>query len=245
MPSDFVHLHLHTDYSLLDGACAISWSKLKPEEREGKVDVVSLAKEFEMPAVAITDHGVLGGAVEFQNAFKDTGVKPIIGTETYISPTTRTDRRPEIPHIKGYHLILLAPNNEGYENLCRVISEAHTNGFYYKPRVDKEFLAAHSKGLIALSACIQGEVANKALHENYAAARKALQDYVDIFGKENFFLEVMDHGMEEQKKINREFVKLSRETGIPLVATNDVHYLKKEHARPHDLMLCIQTHATY
>ncbi len=245
MPSDFVHLHLHTDYSLLDGACAISWSKLKPEEREGKVDIVTLAKEFEMPAVAITDHGVLGGAVEFQNAFQDTGIKPIVGTETYISPTTRTDRRPEIPHIKGYHLILLAENNEGYENLCRVISEAHTNGFYYKPRVDKEFLAAHSKGLIALSACIQGEVANRILYENYAAARKALQEYVDIFGKENFFLEVMDHGMEEQKKINREFVKLSRESGIPLVATNDVHYLKKEHARPHDLMLCIQTHATY
>lgn len=245
MSSDFVHLHLHTDYSLLDGACAISWAKLKEEERKGKTDIVTIATEYGMPAVAITDHGVMGGSLEFYKALSAAKIKPILGCETYVAPGSRFDKRPDIPFIKGYHLILLAETNEGYANLCKLISEAHVNGFYYKPRIDKEFLAAHSKGLIGMSACLHGEVAVAALDRGAKEAKKVLGEYVDIFGKGNFFLEVMDHGIEEQKKVNTEFVKLSREFDVPLIATNDVHYLKKEHARPHDLMLCVQTHSTF
>ena len=243
MASDFVHLHLHSDYSLLDGACHIHWSKLKPEEKAGKVDILTLAQQYEMPAVALTDHGVMGGAFEFSKTFLDHGINPIIGTETYMAPGSRLEKRSDIPNIKGFHLILLAENNEGYQNLCKIISEAHADGYYYKPRIDKEFLASHAKGLIGMSACMQGEIAWKTIHENEKNARAALQDYIDIFGKENFFLEIMDHGIPEQRTINQAFVKLSKESGIPLVATNDVHYLTREHARPHDLMLCIQTHA--
>ena len=243
--TEFVHLHLHTDYSLLDGASPISWSKLKEDERKNKTDIVSLAKEYKMGAVAMTDHGMMGGAVEFYKEMSNAGIKPIIGCEAYLSPTTRFDRRQEIPYIKGYHLVLLAQNNTGYRNLCKLISEAHLNGVYYKPRIDKEFLAAHSEGLIGLSACLAGEIPRMIADGRMKDAKKALQEYVDIFGKDNFFLEIMDHGMEEQIKVNKELVHLSNEFNIPLVATNDVHYLRKEHARSHDLLLCIQTHATY
>ncbi|MBO4303014.1 MAG: DNA polymerase III subunit alpha [Lentisphaeria bacterium] len=243
MATDFVHLHVHSDFSLLDGACHIHWSKLKPEEKAGKYDIVSVAQQMGMQAVALTDHGVMGGCFEFSQALSACGINPILGVETYVSPTSLTDHRPDIPNIKGYHLILLAQNFEGYQNLCRLVSQAHGPGFYYKPRIDKEFLAAHCKGLIGLSACLQGEIAYKAVHSGEKEARNALGEYVDIFGKENFFLEIMDHGIPEQKTVIRTFNALSRESGIPLVATNDVHYLIKEHARPHDLMLCIQTHA--
>ena len=243
MAADFVHLHVHSDFSLLDGACHIHWSKLKPEEKAGKYDIVSVAQQMGMQAVALTDHGVMGGCFEFSQALSSNGINPILGVETYISPTRLTDHRPDIPNIKGYHLILLAENWEGYQNLCQIISEAHGPGFYYKPRIDKEFLASHCKGLIGMSACLQGEIAYKAVHNGEKEARNALAEYVDIFGKENFFLEIMDHGIPEQKTVIKTFNTLSKESGIPLVATNDVHYLVKEHARPHDLMLCIQTHA--
>jgi len=239
--AEFVHLHLHTDYSLLDGACHISWSKLKEEDRKGKTDIVTMASNYKMPAVAITDHGVMGGAMEFYKELSGKGIKPIIGCETYVSPTNRFDRSPENPHIKGYHLVLLAADKEGYANLCELISEAHLKGFYYKPRIDKEILARHSKGLIALSACLQGEIPVAITERDLKRAKKSLSEYEDIFGKGNFFLEVMDHGIEEQRFVNKELVRLSKEFGTPLAATNDVHYLMKEHAKIHDLMLCVQT----
>ncbi len=244
MSAEFVHLHLHTDYSLLDGACHISWSKLKEEDRKGKADIVSMASAYKMPAVAITDHGVMGGAMEFYKELSSKGIKPIIGCETYVAPGSRFDKTPEHPHIKGFHLVLLAADKDGYANLCELISEAHLKGFYYKPRIDKEILAKHSKGLIALSACLQGEVPAAILDRNVKGAKKALGEYLDIFGKGNFFLEVMDHGIEEQRVVNKELVLLSREFDVPLVATNDVHYLKKEHAKIHDLMLCVQTRSS-
>lgn len=242
MAVEFVHLHVHTDYSLLDGACAISWAKLK--DSEGKYDLVKMAKLHEMKAVAITDHGVMGGCLEFHNSMKKEGIKPIIGCETYIAPNSRFEKNIDVPNIRGFHLILLAKNQVGYHNLCHLISEAHTNGYYYKPRIDKEFLAAHVEGLIGMSACLQGEIDVAALNGGHDAARKVLGEYLDIFGKDNFYLEVMDHGIQEQKMVNRELIALSKECNVPLVATNDVHYLRKEDHVPHEIMLCIQTRTT-
>ncbi len=242
MPHEFVHLHLHTDYSLLDGACAISWAKLK--DATGKYDLVGMTKEHGMKACAITDHGAMGGCLEFFNAMKKAELKPIIGFEAYITPCSRLVKSVEVPYVRGFHLILLAETDEGYHNLCSLISEANTTGFYYRPRIDKELLRAHHKGIIGMSACLQGEIDIAALHGGHDAARKALDEYLDIFGKDNFYLELMDHGIPEQKQVNRELIALSRETGVPLVATNDVHYLKKEHHEAHDIMLCIQTRNT-
>ena len=244
MAVDFVHLHVHTDYSLLDGACAISWSKLKKEEQENKFDIVKLAHQYGMKAVAITDHGVMGGCLEFHNALKKEGLKPIIGCETYMAPHSRLEKAVDVPNIRGFHLILLAKNAVGYHNLCSLISEAHISGFYYKPRIDKELLARHSEGLIGLSACLQGEIDVAALHSGHDAAKKVLGEYLDIFGKENFYLELMYHGIDDQKKVNRELIALSRECNVPVVATNDVHYLRKEDHYPHEVMLCIGTRTT-
>ena len=244
MPKEFVHLHLHTDYSLLDGACAISWDKLKKEDQEGKYDIVKLAKAHEMKAVAITDHGVMGGCLEFHNALKKEGLKPIIGCETYVAPHSRLEKSVEVPYIKGFHLILLAKDDRGYHNLCQLISEAHVSGFYYKPRIDKELLAKYSGGLIGMSACLQGEIDVASRFKGYDAAKKVLGEYLDIFGKDNFYLELMYHGIEDQKKVNRDLIALSRDCGVPLVATNDVHYLRKEDAKSHEIMLCIQTRTT-
>jgi len=245
MATDFVHLHLHTDYSLLDGACAISWAKLKKEDAEGKVDLVTMAQEYGMKACAITDHGVMGGCYEFHNAMKKAGIKPIIGCETYIAPGSRLEKQPGVPNIKGFHLILLAKNNVGYHNLCKLNSEAHMTGFYYKPRIDRELLAKYHEGIIGMSACLQGEIDVAILRGGVDAGRKVLFDYLDMFGgKENFCLEIMYHGIEDQKTVNRGLIQLARENDIRLVATNDVHYLKKEHARSHEIMLCIQTRTT-
>ncbi len=240
--SEFVHLHLHTDYSLLDGASAISWSKIKDKEvRKTKTDIIGMAKLYHSPAVAMTDHGVMGGAVDFYHELHDAGIKPIIGCEMYVAPNSRFEKDPTVHNIRGYHLILLAQNTEGYVNLCKIVSEAHLHGYYYKPRTDKEFLAAHSKGLIALNACLQGEIPVAILEKGVDGAKKVLSQYLDIFGKDNFYLEVMYHGIPEQKTVNQGIVKLSKEFGVPIVATNDVHYLKKEHARAQDIILCIQT----
>ena len=226
-PEGFVHLHVHTEFSLLDGAARIK-------------DVVKRARELEMPALAITDHGTMFGVVDFYKACSKEGVKPILGCEVYMAPRSMDNRTPKIDD-NLYHLLLLAETNEGYRNLLELVSQGFTRGFYYKPRVDKEALSRHSKGLIALSGCIAGEVAKKFLAGDAAAARQAAADYQDIFGPGNFYLELQDHGFEEQKTVNRELLKLHRETGIPLVVTNDVHYVRKEHSEMQDVLLCIQT----
>lgn len=225
--ANFVHLHVHTEYSLLDGAARIKHA-------------VKRAKEMGMPALAITDHGTMFGVVDFYKACLKEGIKPILGCEVYVAPRTMNDRTPKIDD-NLYHLLLLAENDEGYRNLLELVSQSFTRGFYYKPRVDKEALSRHSKGLIALSGCIAGEVARKFLAGDGTGAREAAVMYQDIFGIGNFYLELQDHGFEEQKIANRELLNLHRETGIPLVITNDVHYVRKEHSEMQDVLLCIQT----
>src|SRR5271157_5047630 len=222
----FVHLHLHTDYSLLDGACEI-------ERLVGRVN------ELDMPAVAVTDHGNIFGAVAFHNAAKDAGVKPILGCELYICK--KEDHR-AAPEGDSYnHLIVLAENDEGYRNLVKVVSEASLHGFYYKPRVSKKFLAEHSKGLIALSGCLKGEVAEELTFEHYDKARKAAATFQDIFGKGNFYLEIQNQGLPDEDRIQSKLLKLEQDLGIPMVATNDSHYLCEDDAHAQDVMVCIQT----
>jgi DNA polymerase-3 subunit alpha len=224
----FVHLHCHTDYSLLDGACEIG-------------QLMDLVVHQEMPAVAITDHGNLFGAVEFYNQAKARGVHPVIGCEVYVSPQGRTARSDT---GRDNHLVLLSENQEGYRNLLRLVSAGYLEGFYYKPRIDKDLLARHSKGLIALSGCLRGDIHEALIEERYADAKKLVHHYVDLFGKKNFFLEIQDHGLDQDKVLIPRLAKLSKETGIPLVATNDTHYLRKEDARAHEILLCIQTGKT-
>jgi DNA polymerase-3 subunit alpha len=226
MSQQFVHLHLHTDFSMLDGACEI-----------GKL--VDRVKELDMPAVAMTDHGNIFGAVEFANAAKEKGVKPILGCELYICK--KEDHR-AAPEGDSYnHLIVLAENDEGYRNLVKVVSEASLHGFYYKPRVSKKFLAEHSKGLIGLSGCLKGEVAEELTFEHYDKARDAAATFQDIFGKGNFFLEIQNQGLPEEHRIQNNLLKLEQELGIPMVATNDSHYLCEDDAHAQDVMVCIQT----
>jgi DNA polymerase-3 subunit alpha len=226
MSQQFVHLHLHTDFSMLDGACEI-----------GKL--VDRVKQLDMPAVAMTDHGNIFGAVEFANAAKEKGVKPILGCELYICK--KEDHR-AAPEGDSYnHLIVLAENDEGYRNLVKVVSEASLHGFYYKPRVSKKFLAEHSKGLIGLSGCLKGEVAEELTFEHYDKAREAAATFQDIFGKGNFFLEIQNQGLPEEHRIQNNLLKLEQELGIPMVATNDSHYLCEDDAHAQDVMVCIQT----
>src|SRR5499433_3579356 len=223
----FVHLHLHTDYSLLDGA----------------IQIKSLSKRVEelgMPACAMTDHGNIFGAISFYNAMKYRGVKPIIGCETYITRGSRRDKSAGAPGEKAnFHLILLAKNLEGYQNLVRLTSKAYTEGFYYKPRIDKELLAAHSSGLIALSSCMSGVPSAMLAKDCFEDAASAALEFEEIMGKGNYFLEIQEHGLEPQARIRKPLVELSKRTGIPLVATNDAHYLMPEDARAHDVLLCI------
>jgi DNA polymerase-3 subunit alpha len=223
----FVHLHLHTDYSLLDGAIQI-----KPLSKR--------VEELKMPACAMTDHGNMFGAISFYNAMKSRGVKPIIGCETYITRGSRKDKAASAPGEKAnFHLILLAQNYEGYQNLVRLTSKAYTEGFYYKPRIDKELLAEHSKGLIALSACMSGVPSAYLAQEKCDEAAKAAIEFEEILGKGNYFLEIQEHGLEPQQRIRKSLVELSKRTGVPLVATNDAHYLMPDDARAHDVLLCI------
>lgn len=229
MPSNFVHLHVHTEYSMLDGACRIP-------------QLVARAAELDMPALAITDHGVMYGAIDFYKACKSAGIKPIIGCEVYAAPRTRFDRDSEIDRNLG-HLVLLAKDLTGYKNLMKLVSAAHLDGFYYKPRVDVELLGAHREGLIALSACQQGFTGQCILQGDMERARSQVLTLVDIFGSDNVYLEIMDHGYPDQKKVLAGKVRLSQELGIPLVATNDVHYTRKEDADAHDVLLCIQTNS--
>jgi DNA polymerase-3 subunit alpha len=223
---EFVHLHLHTDFSMLDGACEI-------ERLVGRV------KELKMPAVAMTDHGNIFGAVSFVNAAKEAGVKPILGCELYVCK--KEDHRAAPEGDTYNHLIVLAENDQGYRNLVKIVSEASLHGFYYKPRISKKFLAEHSQGLIGLSACLKGEVAERLTEGKYEAAKEAAASYNDIFGKGNFYLEIQDQGLEEEKRIQTNLLKLEQELGLPLVATNDSHYLCEDDSHAQDVMVCIQT----
>jgi DNA polymerase-3 subunit alpha len=227
--SQFVHLHLHTDYSMLDGACDV-------EKLVGRVE------QLGMPAVAMTDHGNIFGALHFFNAAKSAGVKPIVGCELYICKKDDHDTQRTPPDGDTYnHLLVLAENDEGYRNLVKITSEASLRGFYYKPRISKTFLAEHSRGLIALSGCLKGEVAERLAEGKYEAARQATATFTDIFGKQNFFLEIQDQGLELEKKIQGGLLRLEKELGLPLVATNDSHYLCEDDAHAQDVMVCIQT----
>jgi len=224
----FVHLHLHTCYSLLDGACRID-------------QVMDNALADGMPAVAVTDHGVMYGIIDFYQAAKSKGIKPILGCETYVAPGSRFQRRSDGAKAVSSHLVLLAASDQGYRNLTKLISAAHLEGFYYKPRIDKELLSSHREGLIGLSACLKGEVATCLAADDMDNAVRKAGEYADILGKDNFFIEVQDHGLPEQRKANMRMHELSEKAGLPLVATNDVHYLKKEHAAAHEVLLCLQT----
>ena len=227
--AEFVHLHLHTDYSLLDGACDID-------------KLVERAKALKMPAVAVTDHGNIFGAAHFYNSAKEKGIKPILGCELYIC---KKDDHREPPEGDSYnHLCVLAENDEGYRNLIEITSEASLHGFYYKPRISKKFLAEHSKGLIALSGCLKGEVAERLTEDKYEAARQAASNFRDIFGKENFFLEIQDQGLELEHRIHSDLFHLEKELGIAMVATNDSHYLCEDDAQAHDVLVCVQTGKT-
>jgi len=223
---NFVHLHVHTEYSLLDGASRIS-------------SLVKRAKELGMPAIAITDHGTMYGIIEFYKQAKKQGIKPIIGCEVYVAPRSRRERC-TVDGENYYHLVLLAETDEGYRNLIELVSRGNTEGFYYKPRVDTELLREYSKGLICLSACIAGEIPSWMLKGDMEKAEKLAREYIAIFGKENFFLELQDHGIPEQKQVNPLLVEMSQKLGIGLVATNDLHYIDKKDAECHDVLLCIQ-----
>ena len=223
----FVNLHVHTEYSLLDGNCRIR-------------DLIRRVKEMGQKAVAITDHGNMYGAVEFWNEAVKEGIKPIIGCEVYVAPRTRFDKEPGIDQ-HPYHLVLLCENNEGYRNLVKLVSAAGIEGFYNRPRVDKELLRRYHKGLICLSACLAGEIPRLLSDGNYGGAKEAARSYLDIFGENNFFIEIQNHNIKNELKILPLLYRLSEETGIPLAATNDCHYIKKEDSEIQNILLCIQT----
>ena len=224
---NFTHLHTHTEYSLLDGS-----NKIK--------EYVARVKELGMDSAAITDHGVMFGVIDFYKEAKAAGINPILGCEVYVAPNSRFDREAG-GDDRYYHLVLLAENNTGYQNLMKIVSKGFVEGFYYKPRVDKEILRKYHEGIIALSACLAGEVQKYLTRGMYEEAKKSALEYEEIFGKGNFFLEIQDHGIPTQKTVNQQQLRLSQDTGIPLVATNDVHYTYAEDAEPHDILLCLQT----
>ncbi len=224
----FVHLHCHTDYSLLDGACEIS-------------QLMKVAEQQKMPALAMTDHGNLFGGVEFYNKANEKGILPVIGCEMYVTQKGVADRSES---NRYNHLVLLCENQEGYRNLIQLVSSGYLDGFYYKPRIDKDLLAKHTKGLICLSACLRGDVNEALIDGKYDEAKRLAYEYQDMFGKENYFLEIQDHGLDKDRQLIPELKRLSLDSGIPLVATNDAHYLTHGHARSHEIMLCIQTGKT-
>lgn len=225
---DFTHLHVHTEYSLLDGS-----SKIK--------EITKQAKELGMNSLAITDHGVMYGAIDFYRAAKDVGIKPIIGCEVYVAPGSRFMKEAGENENRYYHLILLAENNTGYANLCKIVSKGFVDGFYYKPRVDYEVLEEYHEGIICLSACLAGEVQRHLAQENYEEGKAAAEKYLKIFGEGNYFLEMQDHGIPEQQTVNQQLLRLSKDIGVDLVCTNDVHYTYKDDVEAHDILLCIQT----
>ena len=224
----FTHLHVHTEYSLLDGSAKIG-------------ELVSRAKELGYDSLAITDHGVMYGVIEFYKACQKEGIRPIIGCEVYVAPHSRLDRELTGGEDRYHHLILLAENDQGYANLIKIVSQGFKDGFYYRPRVDKATLRTYHEGLICASACLAGEVQRDIVKGFYEEARKAALEYLEIFGEGNYFLELQDHGINEQKLVNQSLLQLHKETGIPLIATNDVHYIHASDAEAHDILLCIQT----
>ena len=226
----FVHLHVHSEYSLLDGACRIG-------------SMMERVKELGQSAIALTDHGVMYGCIDFYKAAKNAGIKPIIGCEVYVAPRGMEDRIHGVDN-DPYHLVLLCKDRTGYENLCKLVSEAFTHGFYGKPRVDLALLEQYHEGLIALSACLAGAVPRMLMQEDYDAAVKYAQRLARIFGEDNFYLELQDHGIPEQTEVNQGIMRIARETGLPLVVTNDAHYLRREDAEMQDVLLCIQTGKT-
>ena len=222
----FVHLHVHSEYSLLDGACRIT-------------GLVDRAKELGQTAVAVTDHGVMYGTIDFYRAAKAAGIKPIIGCEVYVAPRTRFDRVHELDD-HPYHLVLLCRNEQGYRNLSALVSRGFTEGCYGKPRVDWELLERYHEGLIALSACLAGQLPRLLLAGDYPGAKAHAETMRDLFGEGNYYLELQDHGIPQQKQVIQGLVKLHQETGIPLVATNDAHYLTRQDAVLQDVLMCIQ-----
>ena len=224
----FTHLHVHTEYSLLDGSCKIK-------------ELVEQAKALGMDSLAVTDHGVMFGVIDFYKAAKAAGIRPIIGCEVYVTNGSRFDKEGNHSEDRYYHLVLLAENNTGYSNLMKIVSRGFLDGFYYKPRVDYEVLETYHEGIIALSACLAGEIPRNIVRGMYDEACQVARRYEAIFGKGNFFLELQDHGIAEQKMVNTQLVRMSQELGIELVATNDIHYTFAEDAEAHDILLCIQT----
>ena len=226
----FTHLHLHTEYSLLDGACRLD-------------DLLDRAVELGMDSVAITDHGVMYGAVDFYKKAKARGIKPIIGCECYLASRSRHDKVHALDSER-YHLVLLCENATGYQNLISMVSKAWTEGFYTKPRIDRELLEQYHEGIIALSACLAGEIPRALIADDYERAKEKALWYNNVFGQGNFYLELQNHGIREQKQIEPMLIRLSKETGIPLVATNDTHYVRREDSKIQQVLICIATNTT-
>src|SRR3989338_925558 len=231
MSSDFVHLHVHSQYSLLDAVCPVD-------------DLVDLAKELKMPALAITDNGNMFGAIEFYSACVKAGIKPIIGAEVYVAPESRFERATHGLPGASHPLVLLCKDMTGYRNLIELVSIGYLEGFYYRPRVDKEILRKYSKGLIALSGALRAEIPHLLNIGQTQKADRAAEEYLTIFSKENFFLEIIHSGIKEQERVNQGLIELSARVGVSLVAANDVHYLKREFSKAHEILMCIQTQTT-
>ena len=227
----FAHLHVHTEYSLLDGS-----NKIK--------EYVARVKELGMNSAAITDHGVMYGVIDFYREAKSQGINPILGCEVYVAPNSRFDREVTGGEDRYYHLVLLAENNEGYANLMKIVSKGFVEGYYYKPRVDKELLRKYHSGIIALSACLAGEIPRALSQNDYQKAKEAAQFYLDVFGKDHYFIELQNHGIRQQQKILPDLIRLAKELDVGLVATNDCHYLTKEDSMTQKILLCIQTNHT-
>jgi len=229
--SDFVHLHVHSQYSLLDGACLVS-------------NLIDMSREYKMPALALTDHGNMFGAIEFYTEAMSKGIKPIIGCEAYVAPASRFEKSSHGIQEASFHLILLAKDETGYKNLLKLVSLGYLEGFYYRPRVDKELLSQYSKGLIALSSCLQGEIPYLIVKDKYEEAKEVASNYKDIFGNGNFYLELQENSIAEQNIANKGLLRIAKELDLPIVATADVHYISKRDARAHEALLCIQTQTT-
>src|SRR5690348_5192127 len=227
MSAEFVHLHLHSEYSLLDGACRIE-------------ELLDKAVQLRMPAMAITEHGNMFSSIAFHDQARKRGINPFLGCEVYVAPGDRRTRS-GTPGETASHLVLLAETNEGFHNLIKLVSSGYTEGFYYKPRIDKDLLAAHARGLIGLSSCLKGEVATGIRTDQARRAREAAATYRDLLGPGNFFLEMQDQGIEEQRIVNTGLLPIARDLDLPLVCTNDVHYLRRTDQHPHDILLCIGT----